>query len=89
MSSEPEDATIKPCPFCGSAAAIADNQLLNAVPDTWFVKCLKCEAQGPAFHDGSEGWGHGGLPSLNWRPGDTPEAECRIDAILGWNKRGE
>jgi hypothetical protein len=66
---------------------MTDNGTRDALVDTWFIICLRCDAQGPAYHDGSEGWGRGGLPSDSWLLGNETETECRSKAILGWNRR--
>jgi Lar family restriction alleviation protein len=37
------DATLLPCPFCGSA-----DVKFSAAPFPWFVTCHECSADGPS-----------------------------------------
>ena len=91
-------ATLVPCPFCGGPGAIKDNakagrwlrdhRQADALPDTWFIQCLQCGAQGPACWTGVEGWGQDGREVHDGSMlDDKPVPESMREAVLRWNKR--
>ena len=92
------EEALAPCPFCGGPGKIRDNaragrqahgqRQTDALPDTWYIQCSKCDAQGPACRNEIDGWGQDGREvHLNSVIDFKPVAESMREAVLGWNKR--
>lgn len=68
-------AKLKPCPWCGSSAALLVNQINGYTgKHTYVCECLKCRSQAP-------------LGKLNDIYGTAEEA--MKEAVRRWNRRAE
>ena len=78
MVDDPQ-ATLAPCPFCGSAASMADNDNKEWYANTWWIECDGCGARGPRQFNGDERDMGGKVV--------RKDDECRVAAVASWNVR--
>jgi hypothetical protein len=70
---------VSPCPFCGGAARVGDNDDKEWHADTWWVVCDGCGARGPGHWNGAHRWENS--------PAPRTDAECQSAAVAAWNTR--
>jgi Lar family restriction alleviation protein len=66
MRGMPKD--LLPCPFCGSKDVELIDTFYDSAATFWFVKCGRCDAQGPSFTDRSAEPGPAAESAWNQRP---------------------